>query len=212
MTLQELVQLLYSIGKNNQSKTQINKSKQKTRVYITMTSNRPLERYVKLRVAHVPGMPGTFSPPPWVSDHGTCLTHVPWCMPGSLRVSFEVGNRDNFPSIPGACATSNFTYLVRGPWPLRHLSSPVSGLFVNSLLRLTWKENSRLLVTGESTVHRRIPSLRVSGTEGVSISWRLNEFVTQNVETPRIRIPCNVKSWKIRSLIQWVIIYNIPLS
>ena len=45
--------------------------------------------------AHAPGMPGTFSPPPRVSDpdidHGTCVTHVPWCMPGSLAVSFEVG-------------------------------------------------------------------------------------------------------------------------
>ena len=33
-------------------------------------------------------MPGTFSPPLRVSDpdmhHGTCATHVPWCMPGSL--------------------------------------------------------------------------------------------------------------------------------
>ena len=41
----------------------------------------PLARYVKLRVAHAPGMPGTFSPPPRVSDpgmyHGTCVTHVP---------------------------------------------------------------------------------------------------------------------------------------
>ena len=41
----------------------------------------PLTRYVKLRVAHTPGMPGTFSPPPRVSDpdmhHGTCVTHVP---------------------------------------------------------------------------------------------------------------------------------------
>ena len=48
----------------------------------------PLARYVKLRVAHEPGIPGTFSPPPRVSDpdmhHGTCATHVPWCMPGSL--------------------------------------------------------------------------------------------------------------------------------
>ena len=46
-----------------------------------------LARYVKLRVVHVP-MPGTFSPPPWVSDpnmhHSTCMTHVPWCMPASL--------------------------------------------------------------------------------------------------------------------------------
>ena len=47
----------------------------------------PLTRYVKLRVAHAQGMSGTFSPPPRVSDpdmnHGTCATHVPWCMPGS---------------------------------------------------------------------------------------------------------------------------------
>ena len=28
----------------------------------------PLTRYVKLRVAHAPGMPGTFSPPPQVRD------------------------------------------------------------------------------------------------------------------------------------------------
>ena len=35
----------------------------------------------KFRIAHAPGMPGTFSPPPRVSDpdmhHGTCMTHVP---------------------------------------------------------------------------------------------------------------------------------------
>ena len=45
-------------------------------------------RYVKLRVAHAPGMLGMFSPPPRVRDpdmhHGTCVTHVSWCMPGSL--------------------------------------------------------------------------------------------------------------------------------
>ena len=55
----------------------------------------PLTRYVKLWVAHAPGMPGTFSTTPRVSDpdmhHGTCVTHVPWCMLGSLtEVSFEV--------------------------------------------------------------------------------------------------------------------------
>ena len=52
----------------------------------------PLARYVKSRVTHAPGVPGTFSPPPWVSDpdmhHGTCVTHVPWCMPGSLTIGF----------------------------------------------------------------------------------------------------------------------------
>ena len=55
-------------------------------------SNGPLARYVILRVAHAPGMPGTFSPPPRVSDpdmhHGTCVTHLPWCMSGSLTSVF----------------------------------------------------------------------------------------------------------------------------
>ena len=47
---------------------------------------------------------------PLVSDpimhHGSCVTHVPWCMSGSLTRS----------GIPGACAIRNFTYLLRGPW------------------------------------------------------------------------------------------------
>ena len=42
--------------------------------------------------AHALGMPGIFSPQPQVSDsdmhHGTCVTHVPWCMPGSLTSGF----------------------------------------------------------------------------------------------------------------------------
>ena len=51
---------------------------------------------------------------PLVSDpgvhHGTCVTHVPWCILGSLSC---VGG-ENVPGIPGACATRNFAYLVRG--------------------------------------------------------------------------------------------------
>ena len=45
----------------------------------------PLTRYVKLRIAHAPGMPGTFppQPKPLVSDpgihHGMRVTHVQWC-------------------------------------------------------------------------------------------------------------------------------------
>ena len=54
--------------------------------------NGTLARCVKFRVAHAPGIPGTFSPPPRVSDpdmhHSTCATHVPWCMPGSLASGF----------------------------------------------------------------------------------------------------------------------------
>ena len=86
-----------------------------------MRSNGPLPRYVKLRVAHAPEMPGTFSPPPTVlrkplgsgpdMHHGTCVTHVPWCMSGSLTR----GGGENVPGIPGDCATHNCIYLLRGP-------------------------------------------------------------------------------------------------
>ena len=61
----------------------------------------PLARYVKLRVAHAPRMPGTFSPPPRVSDpdmhHGTCVKHVSWCIPGWLTMS-KAGK--TFPEFP----------------------------------------------------------------------------------------------------------------
>ena len=57
-----------------------------------MNRHGPLSRYVKLWFAHAPGMLGTFSPPPRVSDpdmhHGTCVKHVPWCMPGSRNIFF----------------------------------------------------------------------------------------------------------------------------
>ena len=58
-----------------------------------------------------------FFPPQRVGDpdmhHGTCVTHVPRCMPGSLTNGFRGG--ENVPGIPCACATHNFAYLVRGP-------------------------------------------------------------------------------------------------
>ena len=51
----------------------------------------------KIAGTHVPGMPGTFFPPPQVSDpdmhHGTCVTHVPWCMPGSLISGYRWSRR-----------------------------------------------------------------------------------------------------------------------
>ena len=47
---------------------------------------------LSLRIALAPGMLGTFSPPPRVSDpdmhYGTCVTHVPWYIQGSLTSGF----------------------------------------------------------------------------------------------------------------------------
>ena len=83
-------------------------------------SYRPLARYVKLRLRMRRECRERF-PRHWfqrktlssdpVMHHGTCVTHVPWCMSGLLTS----GSGENVPGIPGASATRNFTYLVRGP-------------------------------------------------------------------------------------------------
>ena len=62
--------------------------------------------------------------------HGTCVTHVPWCMSGSLNR----GGGENFPGIPGACATRNITYLARGPLQKFRF------VFVASLKNLLYKK------------------------------------------------------------------------
>ena len=101
----------------------------KTRRYISIFYHFPTWASCQIRTiasAHAPGIPGTFSLPPQVSDpdmhHGTCVTHVPWWMPGSLITSGFLWSRRGWGwggggggTLPGACATRNFTYLVRGP-------------------------------------------------------------------------------------------------
>ena len=75
-----------------------------------------LDRYANMWVAHAPGMPGTLSPPPRVSDpdihHGTCVTHVTWCMPGSL-ISGLLWRR--WRGKRYRHFWRNFAYLSRGP-------------------------------------------------------------------------------------------------
>ena len=53
------------------------------------TVHEPLTRYVKLRVAHAPGIPGSFSPPPTSKKTASLRSrhtsrHAPWCMSRSL--------------------------------------------------------------------------------------------------------------------------------
>ena len=68
-----------------------------------------------------PGMLGTF-PRRRGLTIPTCIRARAWrtyrdtCRDRLLTVFFEVGGGENVPGIMGACATRNFTYLVRDPW------------------------------------------------------------------------------------------------
>ena len=68
-----------------------------------------LTRYVKLQVAHAPGMPGTFSAPP--TSRKIACSSFPAC--STARASRRGG--ENVSGIPSACVSRKFTYLVRGP-------------------------------------------------------------------------------------------------
>ena len=80
--------------------------------------------------------------------HGTCVTHVPWCMSASLTR----GSGENVPGILGACATRNFTYLARGPFSFKMRARTyrtmlviiIPWFFVTALLDCSWYLNCLL--------------------------------------------------------------------
>ena len=83
----------------------------------------PLARYLKFRVAHAPGIPGTFSHPPRYNDpdmhHGTCVTHVPWCMPRSLTSGLIWSRRrgKTFPAFPAHAQPAILPIWQEAHWP-----------------------------------------------------------------------------------------------
>ena len=77
-----------------------------------MASHGPLTRYIKLRVAHAPGMPGTFSLSPTSKETDSYRSRNASRHMRDTRAVMHVGIanlrwRGNVPGIPGACATSN---------------------------------------------------------------------------------------------------------
>ena len=61
----------------------------------------PLRRFRRKPLFSDPGM-----------HHGTCVTHVPWCMSGSLTC----GDGENVPGIPGACAPAILRIWQEAHW------------------------------------------------------------------------------------------------
>ena len=82
---------------------------------------------------------------PQISDpgmhHVTCVTHVPWCMSGSLTRDGE----GNVPGFPGACTTRNYTYLVRYPWLSIRVVVNRRWSFTRGHINMISKDNTRTM-------------------------------------------------------------------
>ena len=108
---------------------------------------------------------------PLVNDpgmhHGTCVTHVPWCMSGSLTR----GGGENVPGIPGACATRNSTYLAKGPWDGVSLSTLSHG---DKITCVTFSPDSRHVVTG--CADRALRVWEVDGGLLTQVGWLITRI------------------------------------
>ena len=129
-------------------------------------------RYVKLRVVHTPRMSGTFSPPPWISDpdmhHDTCVTHVPWYMPGSLtsgslwsrwreKRSRRMCNAQFYVSGKMSMVLYSYMYLI-----IRH---PISPMY-NYIYILRSYTPYRFTAHTSGFVDRQVPSMRETSAHG----------------------------------------------
>ena len=124
----------------------------------------PLARYVKSRVAHVPGMLGMFSPQPRVSDpdmhHGTCVTHVPWCMPGLLTGGFLWSRRRG--------KSSRYSRRMRNPQVL-HIWQEAHGASA-----IWYKQNCKFCTINARICCRLTLQRRNNERDGVSKHQRLD--------------------------------------
>ena len=108
-------------------------------------------------------------------------------MSGSLTcVSFEVGGGENVPGIPGACATRNFTYLIRGP-----LTSPWWS---------EWSHESVRPHTCSIACNALSSSVSISGSSGDFRPWNHTERWCS-----ASREPCKISTRRVKrsSLAMW---------
>ena len=99
----------------------------------------------------------------------TCVTHGPWCISGSLAR----GSGGSVPGIPGACTTSNFAYLVRGPWHslLQHFFKCCCSNFCIDIIWLTLEMVLKCDITLNSTIcvrHLVVPNKQRHANVGCS--------------------------------------------
>ena len=122
----------------------ITKTGMQTRLVCVATKLWASYRYVKGRVVHAPGI---FTPPPRFSDpnmhHGTCVTHVRWCMPASLMNGFLCsgwrGKRSRHPQ-----CTRNQQFYVSGKRPIQFTTILIWNTYRKKLYFQYW-ESRRLL-------------------------------------------------------------------
>ena len=159
------------------------------------------------------------------------LRHVPWCMLGSLTRGFLWIRRrgKNVPGIPGACATLNFTYLVRGPLKSRMEMPHKRAITIYSLSQHFGTKYSKL-VMGSKPVPASRPTMSCDHfyisvrSANVSDDIKNEDFMYRaalliTVTPLHVRTKYRIKFIHVASCVQcvagiglhWLVLINGPL-
>ena len=102
----------------------------------------PLTRYVKLRIAHAPGMPGTFSPT--ADFKGNCWLATPACITARASRTCRDACRDRLPAVAGKTfpafpAHAHQHFYVSGKRPI------LTCLSSKALWYFTWRSSKSFI-------------------------------------------------------------------
>ena len=150
-----------------------------------------------MRFADALGMPGTFSSLPRVSDpkmhHGTCVTHVSWCMPGllpgGLPLSLWRGKRSRHSR---RMYNPQFTYMLRAHVECRWFYGSVSK-YAMKMRTILWSNIQQLNILLLNNMFQRVTHLS-------------NERFRRNPATVLMaKLPRKHTLWTPLSIEQWYI-------
>ena len=105
--------------------------------YLFTTYHGPLARYVKLWVAHAPGMPGTFFPP--LTSKGNHYIAIPACITARASRTCRDACRDRLPTVAGKTLLSGLLSGHSGG--TKPLSEPI----------LTYQQSSHVTFTSRQS-------------------------------------------------------------
>ena len=133
----------------------------------------------KIAGAHAPGMPGTFSLSPHVSDPDMQSRHVRDARAvmhagiANKRFSLKSAAGGNVPGIPGACATCNFTYLVRVPLNtlICNTHAQIPTINISKYSKAYIREPS-LCMRYCTTIHQTLGRLCIVGLRSIHINCK----------------------------------------
>ena len=134
-----------------------------------------------------------FQRKPLVSDpgmhHGTCVTHVPWCMSGSLTC----GDGENVPGIPGACAPALLRIWQEAHWLTLTCTTSKHGLPTCTFVAKRGPRWSRKPKYRNIAINPRKPKSKYEYFPPRKLIWNISGIMVTTLSQTHSKIFCHIQ-------------------